>query len=92
MVYAAGASTAGPIDLGMATLKELGAKWLVNTANYISNNPHIIVNGFLHTGIAEALDGQESNDQEVLEDDQELDSDDCMYSSDVYESTYIIFE
>ena len=33
-----------PIDLGMATLKELGAKWLVNTANYISNNPHIIVN------------------------------------------------
>ena len=47
-----------PIDLSMTTMKELSAKWLVNTATHISENPHIIVNGFVHSGIAEALDGQ----------------------------------
>ena len=85
-----------PIDLGMAALKELGGKWLVNMSNYISDNPHIILNGFIHTGIAGALDChgiagaldcQETDDLEVLDDDQEeLESDDYMYYSD--ESDY----
>ena len=46
-------------------------------SNYISDNPQIIVNGFIHTGIAGALDCQETDDLEVLNDDQEeLESDD----------------
>ena len=66
-----------PIVLEMAALKELGGKWLVNTSNYISNNPQIIVNGFIHTGITGALDCQETYDLEVLDDGQEeLKSDD----------------
>ena len=76
-----------PVDLGMAALKEVGGKWLVNMSNYISDNPQIIVNGFIHTGIAGALDCQETDDLEVLDDDQEeLESGDYMYYSD--ESNY----
>ena len=41
----------------MAVMKEIGSKWLVDAADYISNNPHIIVNGFVHAGISSALDG-----------------------------------
>ena len=76
-----------PVDLGMAALKEVGGKWLVNTSNYISDNPQIVVNGFIHTGIAGSLDCQETDDLEVLDHDQEeLESDDYMYYSD--ESEY----
>ena len=69
------------INLGMPAMKELGAKWLVNAAQYISDNPHIIVNGFVRSGIAGALDGQETDTDDQSGDDQdiELDSD---YDSD----------
>ncbi|MCG8626916.1 MAG: hypothetical protein MJE68_33560, partial [Proteobacteria bacterium] len=46
-----------PINLGMPVLKELGARWIVEMAAYFGENPQIIVNGFVKTGIAEALDG-----------------------------------
>lgn len=47
------------INLGLPILKELGAKWLVDMHKYIEMNPQIIVNGFIHLGIAGALDGLE---------------------------------
>ena len=65
-----------PINLAMPAMKELGAKWLVNTVTHISENPQVIVNGFIHSGITGALDGQEAADPDVPEGDQELDSDD----------------
>ena len=40
-----------PIDLGLPALKEIGAKWLVDMASYISDNPQFIVNGFRRAGI-----------------------------------------
>ena len=46
-----------PINLGMPIMKEVGAKWLVGMAEYISDNPHLIVNGFVHSGIISAMDG-----------------------------------
>lgn len=55
-----------PINLGMPTLKELGAKWLVQMSEYISDNPQFIVNGFIRSGISGALDGiasDESNER-----------------------------
>ena len=65
-------------------MKELGAKWLVKAAQYISNSPQIIVDGFLRSGITRALDEQETHTVvDNSRDDQELDSDDCMYDSDV---------
>lgn len=36
-------------------LKELGAKWLVEMAQYFVDNPQIIVNGFIKSGITGAL-------------------------------------
>ena len=45
-----------PINLGLPMLKELGAKWLVQMAEYFADNPHIIVNGFIRAGITSALD------------------------------------
>ena len=32
------------INLGLPVLKEVGAKWLVNMAEYIADNPQFIVN------------------------------------------------
>ena len=46
-----------PINLGMPVLKELGAKWTVEMAEYFGENPQIVVNGFVKAGIAGALDG-----------------------------------
>ena len=46
-----------PINLGMPIMKEVGAKWLVGMAEYISDNPHLIVNGFVRSGIISAMDG-----------------------------------
>ena len=34
-----------PINLSLPALKEVGAKWLVEVAEYISSNPQMIVNG-----------------------------------------------
>ena len=50
-----------PIQLGMQVIKEVGAKWLVELADFISNNPQFLVNGFIHSGITGAIDGIESN-------------------------------
>ena len=52
-----------PIDLSLANMKNIGAKWLVETAKYISDNPQFIVNGFAQAGICRALDGQTSDDE-----------------------------
>ena len=47
-----------PISLGMPTLKEIGAQWLVEMAEYISENPQFIVNGFhMLSGITRASGG-----------------------------------
>ena len=64
-----------PISLSLPILKELGAKWLVQMANYFTDNPQIIVNGFVKAGITAALDGQENQQEEmhVMEDDSEDD-------------------
>ena len=51
-----------PIDLSMGMMKEIGAKWLVDMASYISDNPQFIVNGFIHAGITKALNGEDIND------------------------------
>ena len=43
----------------MPVLKEVGAEWLVEMADYISDNPQFIVNGFVRSGIAGAADGED---------------------------------
>jgi len=68
----------------MVTIKEITGEWLVKMADYIINNPQFIVNGFLHSGISEALDGGaieymplldindlDANDNETLSDNSD---------------------
>ena len=50
------------VKLCLAELKVLGAKWLVEMAEYISDNPQFIVNGFRRAGICAALDGYREDD------------------------------
>lgn len=48
-----------PISLDLPCLKELGAKWLVEAANYMSENPQMIVRGFVKAGISSFLSNDE---------------------------------
>ena len=43
--------TLDPVDLSLANMKNIGAKWLVEVAKYIADNPQFIVNGFTRAGI-----------------------------------------
>ena len=40
-----------PTDLHIQVLKEVEVKWMVEMAEYISNNPQFIVNGFVQLRI-----------------------------------------
>ena len=70
-----------PINLGMPVLKELGAKWMVEMAEYFGENPQVVVNGFMKAGIAGALDGhidcgpEEEDLSEDKSESEEYDSD-----------------
>ena len=63
-----------PVNLGLPMLKELGAKWLVQMAEYFADNPQIIVNGFIRAGIASALD-HVSNEPEDMQYENDTESD-----------------
>ena len=77
-----------PIDLHLTALKEIGAKWLVDMAMYIGNNPQFIVNGFVRSGITGALDGYTQVQQEVHDggDQQDSDSDSDIDNDDTDET------
>ena len=79
-----------PIFLNVPCLKELGTKWLVEAANYMSENPQMIISGFVKAGISSLLsadkdgtiDIQDGNEDEVnveVDSDSELEfeSDQC---------------
>ena len=50
-------STLVPIDVSSAVMK-VSAEWLTDLAEYMANNPQIVVNGFEKTGITAALSGK----------------------------------
>ena len=58
-----------PIDLSMARMKEVSAEWIVAMADYISQSPLILVNGFITSGITGALDGHNGGEEEDNEDE-----------------------
>ena len=55
-----------PVDLSLPSMKELGAKWLTGMAEYLAANPQFAVNGFIRSGIANALDHND-NDSSIVE-------------------------
>lgn len=68
-----------PINMGMPVLKEIGAKWLVGMAKYLSDNPQFRVNGFMRAGIAGAIDVGETDDSSGSDD-----SYDCSSAKDIH--------
>ena len=50
-------------------LKELGAKWLVQTLEYLADNSQIITSGFIQAGIASALDTVSSELEDLQDED-----------------------
>jgi len=63
-----------PISLSLPVLKELGAKWMVEMAEYFAENSQIIMNGFIRAGIAGVLDSQR-DEQEERDSEYEAESD-----------------
>jgi hypothetical protein len=63
-----------PIDLSLPALKELGAKWIVEIAEYLSDNPQFIVNGFMKAEILQAM-AMSCDDFDDVETDRDSDSD-----------------
>lgn len=59
------ASKLKSVDLGLPMLKELGAKWLIDVADYFAQNPQIVVNGFIRAGITSAYDDAVAIEQKV---------------------------
>ena len=58
------------VDLLMAAVKELSACWLVEMAAYIADNPQFVVSGFSHAGIPQALDGNNNDCTESIDDNE----------------------
>ena len=48
-----------PVSLSMPVLKEIGAKWMVEMAEHVSDNPQYIRNGFQRAIITGTLSGAE---------------------------------
>ena len=44
-----------PVDISSARMKCIGSRWFMEVIEYLQNNPHIVVNGFKHNGIHQAL-------------------------------------
>ena len=64
------------IHLSMQVVKQIGAKWLVDMAEYTSDNPQFIMNGFIRSGITGALDGVAHDDgADDLSNDSESETD-----------------
>ena len=71
-----------PVDMGLPRMKELGAKWIEQMVEYISDNPQFIVRGFVRSGNSLALDGisieenpeEDSSDDDYEEEDDEEDT------------------
>ena len=59
-------------------MKELGANWIEQMVEYISDNPEFIVRGFVRSGISLALDGiniEEDSERDTSDDDYEENDD-----------------
>ena len=76
-----------PIEMGMPLMKEISAKWLVDMAQYLSDNPQIIANSFIRSGIPGALDGLQEDTDSGNESSQE---DYSSYESDTSDQDAII--
>jgi hypothetical protein len=73
------------VNLSLANLKELSASWVVEAAEYICENPSIIVNGFIQSGITGAMDAAHCKGEEESYTDNEIEEDFSDFTSDEHE-------
>ena len=75
------------VQLGMPMIKEVSAQWLVKMAEYISNNPQLIVSGVVCSGISWPIDDVEDSANEDYSDVDTVESADysdfCSEKSDI---------
>ena len=74
-----------PVNLGTVEMKHFGAKWLVKLFEHISNNPHLLVNGFVSAGITNSIrealkDCEDFNEQYDLSSANEDCDNDAVFS------------
>ena len=69
-----------PISLAHSILKEVEAQWLMQMFEHFENNPQIIVNGFIRSGITGALDGEGLDTYAESDDELEMETE-YVYSS-----------
>ena len=80
-----------PIALNLTILKELMARWLVEMAEYLAENPLLVVKGFIKAGITGAIDGcfdqqdEESNAEHKVELDEEEEDSGVLYDTELEE-------
>ena len=78
-----------PISLGMASMKELMAEWLVQMADFFADNPSTIVNGFVKSGITSALDRDWDKSEEEESEEESDTEDDFDQESEVDEESEV---
>ena len=65
-----------PVDLSTSRMKCISGQWIVKAFEHLENNPHIIVHGFWHTGIIDALGVIDQDDLPDYESEDGSDFDD----------------
>ncbi len=74
-----------PINLSSVEMKHVGAKWILAMFEHISNNPHLIVNGFVASGITDSISSahlEADEEYDFTEDEEDRDGDmDAIFSS-----------
>ena len=73
------------IDMSMQVMKDVVALWLVELYEHMSDNPGIIVNGFMKSGMSKAMDGVIDSGLELQKLHEESDSDMDDNDSDIIE-------
>ena len=90
------ATDLGSINLLLAVFKEIGARWLVEMLDYFQDNPQIIVNVLMKSGITHALCGEENQDAHHLDtkdtvDDINVSNESITTSDDKYNNWCTVF-
>ena len=86
------------VDLSMAVMKHIGAKWLDEMHSYIKDNPQLIVNGFLKAGVPQAIDSfyeEESDEPEDCDDEADFevtDNEDDVSMDEIDEDNIVLIE
>ena len=70
-----------PVDLSMTRMKCMSGQWLVQLYEYLEDNPQIIVHGFKHSGIYDALGLLDEDDLPDYATTDESDMDEAMASA-----------